>query len=179
MKRTIVNPIVKDTVTFLQTAKESGGKITDLELTLLPEGGNVLHNHNYSEKFTAIDGELGLKLGKKQTMILKPGESYTVPAMALHNFFNPTDREIRFGIQVVPGHEGFENMLRILYGLASDGLTDKESKPKSLTHLAIVLCMAELNAPGLLTLMLPIFKIIAKKAKKNGEEQKLIDRYCS
>ncbi|MES2284072.1 MAG: cupin domain-containing protein [Bacteroidota bacterium] len=178
MKRTIVNPIVKDTVTFLQTATESGGKITDLELTLLPEGGNVLHYHNYSEKFTAIDGELGLKLGKKQTMILKPGESYTVPAMALHNFFNPTDREIRFGIQVVPGHQGFENMLRILYGLASDGLTDKESKPKSLTHLAIILCMAEINAPGLLTLMLPIFKIIAKKAKKSGEEQKLIDRYC-
>ncbi len=178
MKRTIVNPIVKDTVTFLQTAEESGGKITDLELTLLPGGGNVLHYHNYSEKFTAIDGELGLKLGKKQTMILKPGESYTVPAMALHNFFNPTDREIRFGIQVVPGHQGFENMLRILYGLAADGLTDKESKPKSITHLAIIICMAEVNAPGLLTLMLPIFKVIARKAKKSGEEQKLIDRYC-
>ncbi|MES2141264.1 MAG: cupin domain-containing protein [Bacteroidota bacterium] len=178
MKRTIVNPIVKDTVTFLQTAEESGGKITDLELTLLPGGRNVLHYHNYSEKFTAIDGELGLKLGKKEILILKPGESYTVPAMVLHNFFNPMEREIRFGIQILPGHQGFENMLRILYGLASDGLTDKKSQPKSLVHTAIIICMAEINAPGLLTIMLPVFKMIARRAKKNGEEQKLIDRYC-
>lgn len=178
MKRTIVNPIIKDTVTFLQTSKESSGKITDLELTLMPGGGNILHYHNYAEKFTAIDGELGLKLGKKETLILKPGESYTVPAMAHHNFFNPSDREIRFGAQVEPGHQGFEYMLRILYGLAEDGLTDKESKPKSLKNTAIVICMAEVNAPGLLTLMLPLFKMIARKAKKNGEEQKLIERYC-
>lgn len=178
MKRTIANPVIKDTVTFLQTAETSGGTITDLEFTLLPEGGNVLHYHNYQEKFTAIDGELGIKLGKKQTMILKPGESHIIPAMALHNFFNPTDREIRFGVKVEPGHQGFENMLRILYGLASDGLTDKESKPKSLKHTAILICMAEINAPGMLTFMQPIFKIMAKRAKRNGEERKLIDTYC-
>ena len=172
MKRTIVNPIIKDTVTFLQTSEETGGKITDLELTLLPKGGNVLHYHNYSEKFTAIDGELGLVLGKsKQKKILNPGETYTVPAMALHNFYNPIDREIKFGIQVEPGHQGFENMLRILYGLASDGLTDKESKPKNLTHMAIVVTMAELNAPGLLTFMAPFFKILAKRAKKNEKNK--------
>ena len=29
MKRTIVNPIIKDTATFLQTADEAGGKISD------------------------------------------------------------------------------------------------------------------------------------------------------
>ena len=179
MKKTIVNAIFKDTVTFLQTSKESGGKITDLELTLLPGGANPLHYHNYSEKFTAIDGELGLIFGKKrEKIILKPGESMTVPAMELHNFFNPTDREIKFGVQIEPGNEGFENFLRIAYGLAADGLTDRKSQPKSLTHTAIILCMADVNAPGLLTLMLPVFKIIARKAKKNGEEQKLIDRYC-
>ena len=178
MKRTIVNPIIKDTVTFIQTTEESGGKITDLELTLSPGGGNVLHYHNYSEKFIALEGDLGVKLGKRETIILKPGESHTVPPMALHNFFNPKDREIKFGVQVEPGHQGFENMLRILYGLASDGLTDKESKPKSLKHMAIICCMAELNAPGLLTLMLPLFKIIAKRAKRNGDEQKLMEKYC-
>ncbi len=178
MKRTVVNPIIKDTVTFLRTSEETGGKITDLELTLQPKGGNVLHYHNYAEKFIAIDGDLGVQLGKKKTLLLKPGESYTVPAMALHNFFNPMDREIRFGVQVEPGHQGFEYMLRILYGLASDGLTDKESKPKNLTHMAVIFTLAELNAPGILTLITPILRMMGKKARRNGEEQKLIDKYC-
>lgn len=179
MEKTIVNPIFKDTVTFLQTSKESGGKITDLELTLMSGGENPLHYHNYDEKFTAIDGELGLIYGKnKEEMILKPGQSFTVPAMELHNFFNPTKGRIRFRTTVEPGSEDFENFLRIAYGLATDGLTDKKGRPKSLTHTAIIICMAGVNAPGLLTLMLPIFKLIAKRAKNNGEEQKLINRYC-
>ncbi|WP_162056537.1 cupin domain-containing protein [Pontibacter pamirensis] len=126
MKRTIENPIIKDTATFLQTAEESGGKISDIEFTLMPEGGNPLHYHKtYSETFTAIDGELGLKLGKKVTKILKPGESYTVEPMSLHSFFNPTDKEIKFNIKIKPGHTGFENSLRILYGMAADGSLSK------------------------------------------------------
>jgi hypothetical protein len=38
MERTIVNPIFKDTVTFIETAAESNGQVSDLELTLLPGG---------------------------------------------------------------------------------------------------------------------------------------------
>jgi quercetin dioxygenase-like cupin family protein len=178
MKRTIVNPIIKDTITFIQTSSESDGKLTDLELTLSPGGSNPLHCHPYSEKFTAIDGELGLRRGKKERKILRPGESYTVEPMALHAFFNPMDREIRFGVQVEPAHERFEYFLRIVYGLASDGLTDKESKPKSIKHAAILLCMADVKIPGFLTLISPFLKRVARKAKANGEEQKLIDEYC-
>jgi quercetin dioxygenase-like cupin family protein len=179
MKRTLVNPLIKDTATFLQTAEESGGKVTDIEITLMPGGGNSLHYHKtYSETFTAIDGELGLKLGKKQTKILKPGESYTVEPLSLHGFFNPTNKEIKFNVQIKPGHTGFENTIRIVYGLAADGLTNNESVPKNLKHTAIIICMSDTNAPGLLTFLYPLFKHLARKAKENGEEQKLIDKYC-
>jgi len=34
-----------------------------------------------------------------------------------------------------------------------------------------------MNLPGLFTFMIPLLKLIAKRAKKNGEEQKLIDKY--
>ena len=179
MKRSIVNPIIKDTVTFLQTAEESGGKISDIEITLMPEGGNPLRYHKtYSETFKAIDGELGLKLGKKDTKILKPGESYTVEPLSLHSFFNPTDKEIKFNVKIKPGHTGFENTLRIIYDLAEDGLTNKKSIPTSLKHTAIIVCMSDMNVPGLLTLLYPILKRVANKAKANGEEKKLIDKYC-
>ncbi|MBK9980845.1 MAG: cupin domain-containing protein [Saprospiraceae bacterium] len=179
MKRTIVNPIIKDIVTFIQTAEESGGKITEAEITLMPGGGNPLHYHKtYSETFTAIEGQLGLKSGKKQSRILNPGETFTVEPMSMHSFFNPTDKEIKFNVKLQPGHTGFENALRIIYGLAADGLTDKKTIPKSLKHTAIIICMSDMNMPGLLTFLYPLLNRMAKKAKANGTEQKLIDKYC-
>jgi mannose-6-phosphate isomerase-like protein (cupin superfamily) len=178
MKRTILNPIFNDKVIFLQTSAESNGRITDIEVTLMPKGRNVLHCHAYTEKFTAIDGDLGVENEKKQQKILKSGESYTVPSMAWHCFFNPTDREIRFGVQLEPGNERFEYFLRILYGLAADGLTDKKSRPKSIKLAAILLNMADAKMTGLLGMMSPLLKGVAKRAKANGEEQKLIDKYC-
>ena len=179
MKRIIVNPIIKDTVTFLQTSEESGGKISEADITLMPGGSNPLHYHKtYSETFTAIEGELGLKLGRRDIKILSTGESYTAKPMSLHSFFNPTNKEIKFNVKLIPGHAGFENSLRILYGMAADGLTNNKSIPKSLKHTAIIVCMSDMNVPGLLTLLYPLLKRISNKAKTTGEEQKLIDKYC-
>lgn len=179
MKRTFVNPIIKDSITFLQTASESGGRVSEAEITLMPGGGNPLHYHKtYSETFTAVDGTLGVKLGKRETKILKPGESHTVPPMQLHCFFNPTDSVIKFRVQLHPGHEGFENSIKILYGLAADGLTNKKSIPKSLKHTALIITMSDMSAPGFLTYMFPILNRMARKARAAGEEQKLVEKYC-
>ena len=113
MKRVIVNPIFRDTVTFIKTSAETNGQFTEAELMLMPGGRNPLHYHlSYSETFTAIDGELGLGLAKK------------------------------------------------------------------LQHLAIIACMPDMNLPGFFTLISPLLKRIAKKAKDSGVEQQLIDRYC-
>ncbi len=180
MKRTIVNPIIKDTATFLQTARDTKKKLTEIEITLEPGGGNVLHYHKtYSETFTAVDGELGIRLGKNEKKILKPGESFTVQPMQLHCFFNPGKTRISFNIKIEPGHEGFENSLRILYGMASDGLTDKNSIPKSLTHTAVIVEMSDMNAPGLLTWIAPVLKWLSERAKSNGTYQRLIAQYCA
>jgi hypothetical protein len=145
----------------------------------MPGGGNPLHYHKtYSETFKAIDGALGVKLGKNNSKILQPGDSYKVAPMVLHSFFNPTDKEIKFNVILSPGHMGFENSLRIIYGLAGDGLTDKNTIPKSIKHTAIVVCMSDMNLPGLFTILFPVLKFIAKRAKASGQEQNLIDKYC-
>jgi mannose-6-phosphate isomerase-like protein (cupin superfamily) len=179
MTRTIVNPIIKDIVAFVKTADETNGKVSELEITLMPGGGHELHYHKtYSETFTAVEGELGLKTGKKTSKFLKPGETHTIEPMGLHCFFNPTNKEIKFKIEIKPGHGGFENSLRILYGMASDGLTNKKSIPKNLKHIALIACMSEMNGPGFWTLIFPVLKRIALKAKAAGEEQMLIYKYC-
>lgn len=178
MKSTIYNPVIKDTATFVHTSAETGGKLTEMLMTLQPGGGNTLHYHKtYTETFTPISGELGLQTGKKSQTILKPGETYTVQRMQLHRFFNPGNTEISFTIKMHPGHEGFEKALTIFYGLAADGLTDKNSIPKSLKHTAILVCMSDMNAPGMLTWLFPLLKWIAKRDKRSGEEQRLLDKY--
>jgi quercetin dioxygenase-like cupin family protein len=180
MKRTIVNSVFKDTVTFIKTSAETNGQFTEAELTLRPGGKNPAHYHlTYSETFTAIEGELGVGLAKRRKKILKPGETYSVDPKNLHFFFNPNDREIKFKVVLKPGHEGFENSLRILYGLTEDLLVNKKGIPKSLQHTAIILCLSDMNLPGFFTLISPLLKRIAKKAKDSGVEQQLTDRYCS
>lgn len=179
MKRKIVNPIIKDTATFIKTAKDSNGEVSEIDFTLMPKGGNPLHYHKtYSETFTAIEGELGVKTGKRTSKILKPGETFTVPANQVHSFFNPGEKEIRFKVEIKPGHEGFENSLRILYGMAGDGLTNKKAVPKSLKHAAIIACMSDMRIPGFLDLIFPILERVARKAKERDEEQELIEKYC-
>ena len=57
MKRTFVNLVIKDTITFLQTTSESGGRVSEPEITLMPGGGNPVHYHKtYAETFIVIDG---------------------------------------------------------------------------------------------------------------------------
>lgn len=179
MKKIIKNPILGDTVTFLKLASESGNEISELEITLVPGGGNPLHYHtSYTETFTAIQGELGLELKNKRKIILKPGESRLIRIGEVHRFFNPGDREIRFKNEVRPGHTGFENALRILYGLASDGLYNEWKLPKDFRHLAICGIMSDMRLPGLMSITTPLLKFVAARARRKGIERQLLDKYC-
>ncbi|MBC7921213.1 MAG: cupin domain-containing protein [Ferruginibacter sp.] len=178
MERTIVNPIFKDTVTFVKTAAETNGQVTEMLLTLMPGGSNPLHCHTaYDEKFVAIKGALGLQLADKNCL-LQPGQECTVPAGTLHRFYNPTSAEISFRIEFNPGHEGAERMLRIMYGLARDGKTNGQGIPKSLATIALVSEMGDSALPGFFTWIAPILKRMAASARKRGLEKQLLDAYC-
>jgi quercetin dioxygenase-like cupin family protein len=180
MERTIVNPVIHDEVTFKKTAMETGGASTELEIRLKPGGKNDLHYHlTYSEVFTALDGDLGVRHAGKQTTLLKPGESIRVEPGEVHAFYNPGNSDIRFKVELLPGHEGFEKSLRILYGLANDGLVNKKSIPKNLYHIAVIAKLSEMRSANLLLrLMSPLFDYLGKKAEKNGIEKDLIEKYC-
>ncbi|MDF7813812.1 hypothetical protein [Hymenobacter sp. YC55] len=79
---------------------------------------------------------------------------------------------------MLPGHEGFENTLRILYGLAVDGLYNDKGLPKSLVHLAVCAIMSDTRLPGLGNLLTPVFQLLAVFARRQGIEAQLLNRYC-
>ncbi|MBD0256468.1 MAG: hypothetical protein ICV83_12185 [Cytophagales bacterium] len=122
-------------------------------------------------------GDLGVKAGGK-TIILKPGETFTVPIGVVHHFFNPGPETIRYKVLISPGFDGFEYMLRILYGMARDGQTDKNGLPKRLSLIALIGEIGDTSLPGLFVLLDPLLKFLAARARKRGEVQRLMDAYC-
>jgi len=112
MKRTIHNPILNDTVTFLRTAAASDGAITEQDVTVMPGGGNPPHFHRtFDEAFTMLDGAVSLELSEGVRLDLSRGDSYVVKAGQVHSFHNSTDAPVRIRTQISPGNEGFDNFL--------------------------------------------------------------------
>lgn len=133
--RRIYNPVQKDAVTFLQTAEESGGVRTLIELEVASGGGNMLHYHKtFDEHFTAVSGEVGVQIGK-ETFTLKPGESAIAPAMSLHRWYNLTAETAIVRVELLPGSAAFERGLHIGYGLAHDGFVNKQGVASNTVHL--------------------------------------------
>lgn len=179
MKETIINPVIKDQVTFMQTAAASQGRITTLQVSLMPGGGTPMHYHkNFTETFVVIEGILTLKLNSS-TIHLFPGEKYTVEIGQVHGFANGSSEPVVFTTVVSPGCEGFEFALRILYGLAADGLTDEKGLPKSLLALAVVSKISDMRPAGAGALMIPFFGLLNLIALLNGYKKELLRRYCS
>jgi quercetin dioxygenase-like cupin family protein len=178
-KRTFVNPAINDSATFIKTSEETNGEYTLIEIDLGKSDGPPLHYHNaFSEKFQVQEGILYVQVGKDKK-ILNVGESVIVPAGIPHRFYNTANDKVKFHVTLKPGHTGMENFIKIFYGLASDGLTDKKGKPKNFAHLAVALIISDSNAKGWLSLLSPIIRRAARRARKDGTEKWLLDRYCS
>jgi len=176
-KRIFVNPIFKDKATILKTSEETGGMYSLGELEVSPGGGNYMHEHSaFEETFTAVKGQLGVVLkGKKY--YLNPGDSITVPMNTAHHFFNEGIEPVTCHVKFAPGHEGFPKGLAIAYGLAADGKTDKKGVPKSFTHLALLVLLTDTKPVGASGMLMPVFKWLAKRARRNGIEKALLEKY--
>jgi len=176
-RRIFVNPVYKDKATVLKTSEETGGAYSLGELEVSPGGGNFMHTHSaFEETFTAVDGVLGVAVEDKK-YYLNPGESFTIPLHTAHHFFNDGKEPVTCHIKFVPGHEDFVNGIAIGYGLAADGKTNKKGVPKSLTHLALLIALTDTKPTGLMGMLFPLFKWLASKAKKNGTEKALLEKY--
>lgn len=179
-RKKIINPIIKDTAIFLTTSKESGGKITEIELELYPGGGNGLHYHKrFSETFIAVQGNLQLNLGKGKSLILQPGEKFTVKPGQPHCFQNPGKEKVVFRIEIVPGDTQFEQFIHILYKMAANGSTNKKGLPRDLKTLSLILEHGDVHAVGMMTLLKPLVKYLAHRARKEGLDKMLIRKYCT
>lgn len=176
--KTIINPVIKDEVTYVHTAQSTNGKKTVVDIHLEPKGGLNLHYHkDFEETFEVQQGELMVQIGKKKKKLV-PGEKVTIKRNENHRFYSDSEKPTKFRGTLIPAHEGFEKSLAIVYGLASDRLLNKKGIPKSFRHLAIIATMSGTNLPGLFTMIEWVFGIVAKSKKSRKIQEELITKYC-
>ncbi|WP_341835529.1 cupin domain-containing protein [Chitinophaga pollutisoli] len=178
MKETIINPVIRDEVTFTQTAAQTGGRISALLVRLMPGGGTPLHYHkNFSETFSVVEGLLTLTLANRK-LRLSSGEKFTVEKGMVHRFSNESGQPVLFTTVILPGSAGFEHALRVLYGLAADGQTDAKGIPRNPLILAAVSDMSDMHPAGIAVLFTPLFALLGCIAKVAGVKRRLFQKYC-
>ncbi|MBI5371696.1 MAG: cupin domain-containing protein [Sphingobacteriales bacterium] len=177
MERKIYNPIQKDQVIFLKTAAETGGACTLVEVELADGGGVGLHYHKtFSEQFECLDGEVQVQLGR-ELRVLRPGEKAIAGEGINHLFRNRSGKPCRFRVELRPASRGFEESLQIGYGLAGDGQCKPNGFPKDRRVLAWLFDISESNLPGWMSLFEFILRKQAKKARQQGLDKKMRERY--
>jgi quercetin dioxygenase-like cupin family protein len=177
--RVIANPVLGDTITFLKTAAETNGQYLLLKVELAPGGGVIRHYHTaFTEQFDVTEGTLHVELNGKH-ITLGPGETALIPRYAVHRFANAAAAPVVFMTQVRPACQ-FEKNLRISYGLARDGKTNRNGLPRNPLHLAVMFQYAGTYLPGFPAALQAIpFAPLAVIARLLGVERRLAARYLS
>ena len=175
--RRIYNPVQRDAATFLETSEESGGARTLAELEVAPGGKVTPHYHlTYSERFEVLEGQLTVEIDGVRHE-LGPGDDAVAAPRSVHAWSNPGARRCVAHVELRPGSPGFEQSLRIVYGLAADGLVLRNGVPRNPLHAALLLDMGEVRLPGAYAALERVLGLLASVARRRGVDRELERRY--
>jgi quercetin dioxygenase-like cupin family protein len=131
--QTIVNSVTGETITWLETSKDTGGKYLKFILKVDAKCSVIIeHIHpNQDERFDIKQGELKLQVRDK-VYFLKPGDTMTVPKGTPHQWwnnsaFNPVIMDLTF----TPA-QNTELFFEQFFGLCNDGKNNPDGSFKFL-----------------------------------------------
>lgn len=159
--------------TFVKTGKETNGAYELIRVEVDNKGGNGFHYHTtFTETFTVLKGELNVEV-KDRKMVLKEGQSFTVPTHTLHHFYNTTDSLVLMEVKTSPAN-GLEKSVRVAYGLSNSNKWGKGPLPKNLWHLFLLLAYSDTYLPDIPGFIQePLVRSLAKIAQWKGEDKEL------
>ena len=136
---TLANDITGETIRFIETAAETNGERTVVEVTLDAGGGvPMAHVHPYqSETFEVIEGELSMRAGREK-LVARAGDLVAVPPGEVHKFWNASGETIRFRCTVEPALQ-FEQFIETMFSLADEGKLGRRGMPSPLRLAPIAL----------------------------------------
>lgn len=126
------NPVTGERAVILERPWDNDERRVTAEVTVLV-GARVMGEHRHPalvERFTVLEGELGVKrdgtttvLGEGGSTVIEPGE--------WHDWWNAGERNALVRVQITPG-ERFVHMIETFFGLARLGHTDEKGMPSPL-----------------------------------------------
>jgi quercetin dioxygenase-like cupin family protein len=134
----IENPVTGERITFLQTSRDTGGELLQLNWSLEPDGflpGAHTHPHQ-QECFEVLSGTLGVRVGRRKYK-LGAGGVVMVPAGAVHTCWNEGDEVLHCMVEFRPGLDT-ESVLETIFGLARDRKVSKKGTPSLLQIIALL-----------------------------------------
>lgn len=155
----INNPITGERITFLKTAKDTGGSLLQFELVAQPGGFPVgAHTHpKQEERFHILSGQISVWLDG-QAHHYTAGDELVITAATPHYWTNTGREELKMIIELRPALD-WETFFESMFGLARDGKTDKKGQPNPFQMAIIADKFRDEAGPVTLTHRL-IFKLI-------------------
>lgn len=145
--QTIDNPVTGEHITFLNTTADTDGTALLFECRVDP-GKAPLPPHfhpSQTERFTMLDGILGARVGAEVYTLL-PGQSLTLPARVVHQWWNATTEPVRFQVEVTPARN-LELTLEAICGMAREGKLTRHAMPRNPFRLAQFGTLSETYLP--------------------------------
>jgi len=172
----IENPVTRERMVFLRTARATGGASVEVQFDLPPgAAGSPLHYHRrLHETFEVSCGSLEMIIGRGATwQLVRAGELVVVPPRTPHAFRNSSTDWVTFTSVVTPAAQ-FERFLRAWYGLAQAGLVAPSGMPRNLFYVALGLDYADFAFPGAPDfLQRALLGALAGIARLSGAERRL------
>ncbi len=125
----ITNPKTGQKIKFLQTEKDTHGKMLELESTFTPHSKEPMpHYHpKQVEDFVVLKGEMNVRIDG-EVRVLKENESLQIPANKIHSMWNASENITTVNWKTQPALKT-EYFLETAFGLAADGKTNEASTP--------------------------------------------------
>jgi mannose-6-phosphate isomerase-like protein (cupin superfamily) len=86
--------LVGDTYTINVTGDDTAGRFSVIDMHIPPGGGPPPHRHDFEETFILLEGEMQATF-RGQKLMVKAGETVTIPANAPHQFRNVSSQPVR------------------------------------------------------------------------------------
>lgn len=128
----ISNPKTGQDIKFLQTAKDTDGKLLEMEATYNSHSKEpAAHYHPFQvEDFTILSGQLTVRMDE-HLKVLKQGDTLHIPINKVHSMWNDTDEKTIVNWKIQPAMDT-DNLLETATGLAIDGKTNNDGMPNIL-----------------------------------------------
>ena len=132
VSKEIFNSKTGQSYKFIQTAKSTNNQLLEMETTYEPFSKEPpVHYHpNQAEDFIVLSGEVTVKINSTRK-ILKQGDTLHVAAGAVHSMWNTSNSKAVVNWKVRPAMNS-EHLFETITGLANDGKTNADGKPRIL-----------------------------------------------